>query len=46
MPTSNIMFVTGHSSEEQLLTYINKNRVVNTEDLRDKINAIINAENS
>ena len=46
MPTSNIMFVTGHSSEEQLLTYINKNRVVNSKDLRDKINAIINLENS
>lgn len=45
MPTSNIMHVTGHSSEEQLLTYINKNRVVDTNDLRDKINAIINEEN-
>ncbi len=41
MPTTDVMAITGHSSEQQLLTYINKNRVTNHTSLYDKMNEII-----
>ena len=39
--TSDIISVTGHSSESQLLTYINKNRIVNNDDLKDEMTKVI-----
>ena len=39
--TSDIISVTGHSSESQLLTYINKNRIVDNNSLKDEMTRII-----
>ena len=41
LPTIRIMEMTGHSSEAQLLTYINKNRVKEDFNLTDMMNKII-----
>jgi integrase len=41
LPTTDIMSITGHSSEAQLLTYINKNRVRTDNTLKDRMNDII-----
>ena len=41
LPTTDIISITGHSSEAQLLTYINKNRTIAPSNIKDKMNTII-----
>jgi len=39
--TTDIMSITGHSSEAQLLTYINKNREITDNTLKDRMNRLL-----
>jgi hypothetical protein len=39
--TTGIMSITGHSSEAQLLTYINKNREITDNTLKDRMNRLL-----